>query len=349
MALLPIFEVRRINYMPSKKIIIPTLLVMLFGGWWYFSEFVQQKTKQPTPVLTGTTAEETLALDTDGDGLKDWEELLWKTDQKNPDTDGDGTTDNEEILAKRDPRKPWPNDEITLPSPDATDGTATAMADDGENITAKLAQNFAAAYFSRKMASGPNGNTPLEKDDLSNQVFSDIARTITQEGVIDNTPRFSAKDFRIFAFTSDNDARTYIDALGDIFKSADFPQKSDIEAISDAIAKQEKGLEGVKDLELYRDGYKKLAEAMQTLSVPQSFLETHIAMANNFWRLGLYLEEFIAMETDPIKGMIALNGYSKEGMQSIELLKKIVGEIKTKHFSFSQEEGGSEFNKYLNI
>jgi len=47
------------------------------------------------------------ALDTDGDGLTDQEELLLGTDPKNPDTDGDGLTDGEEVkVYKTDPLNP---------------------------------------------------------------------------------------------------------------------------------------------------------------------------------------------------------------------------------------------------
>lgn len=46
-----------------------------------------------------------MALDTDGDGMKDWEEALWKTDPNKTDTDGDGTSDSDEIKLNRDPLK----------------------------------------------------------------------------------------------------------------------------------------------------------------------------------------------------------------------------------------------------
>ncbi len=40
-----------------------------------------------------------LKKDSDGDGLADWEEVLWDTDPNNPDTDGDGIKDGEDVLA----------------------------------------------------------------------------------------------------------------------------------------------------------------------------------------------------------------------------------------------------------
>lgn len=43
--------------------------------------------------------------DSDGDGLKDWEELLWGTDIHNPDSDGDGMNDGDEVNAARNPKE----------------------------------------------------------------------------------------------------------------------------------------------------------------------------------------------------------------------------------------------------
>lgn len=56
--------------------------------------------------------------DTDGDGLKDWEEELYKTDPLNPDTDGDGYIDGEEINSGHNPLVKAPNDkQVFFPLP----------------------------------------------------------------------------------------------------------------------------------------------------------------------------------------------------------------------------------------
>jgi len=50
--------------------------------------------------------------DTDNDGLKDWEENLYKTDLLNPDTDADGYLDGEEINSSHNPLVKGPGDEL---------------------------------------------------------------------------------------------------------------------------------------------------------------------------------------------------------------------------------------------
>lgn len=54
------------------------------------------------------------AGDTDGDGLKDWEEVLWKTDPNNSDTNGNGIPDGEEVNLGKNPLTSLPFDEETL-------------------------------------------------------------------------------------------------------------------------------------------------------------------------------------------------------------------------------------------
>jgi len=44
-------------------------------------------------------------IDSDKDGLFDWQEVFYGTDPKNPDSDGDGTLDGEEVKLKRNPLK----------------------------------------------------------------------------------------------------------------------------------------------------------------------------------------------------------------------------------------------------
>jgi hypothetical protein len=50
-----------------------------------------------------TVAEPKNPDDPDGDGLMNWEELVWHTDPNNPDTDGDGISDGDEVRARSNP------------------------------------------------------------------------------------------------------------------------------------------------------------------------------------------------------------------------------------------------------
>ncbi|MCR4311641.1 MAG: hypothetical protein NUV54_03715, partial [Candidatus Taylorbacteria bacterium] len=101
--------------LPSKKILQLALVLGIIGLFTYFFVYKTKKEVYTAP-LTVQKSEESplLAKDSDSDGLKDWEEQLWKTDPLNPDTDGDGTPDGAEIKSGRNPLVAGPNDKLDL-------------------------------------------------------------------------------------------------------------------------------------------------------------------------------------------------------------------------------------------
>ena len=84
-----------------QKILIGGTIILLAGIWllWFVGGKALDKK------MASALPEKIAQIDTDQDGLADWEEVLWQTDKNNPDTDGDGTSDGEEITASRDPKK----------------------------------------------------------------------------------------------------------------------------------------------------------------------------------------------------------------------------------------------------
>ncbi len=338
------------NYLPSKKFVLVVLAismvalaVIMFQFFPFNSKEVAQKNDEDE-----ARAEllQKLQGDSDGDGLRDWEEVLWKTDPQKNDTDGDGTPDNDEILVRRDPKIPGPGDEIKgIPASVLENVSATISTE--RNLTAELAKDFTSSYFIRKMASVSESNELKDKETLQEQVFTSIANTIETENTIDRTPQYTEENFIIIPEISSKNTRTYINALGALFRDALFPEKNEMEIISEVASGQ--NLESLQNLPVYSKAYQKLAEEMKMIPVPKNHAETHVRMANNFWRLGGYLQELSLFQTDPVKGLAALVGYSQESAQAWELLKIVMSEIKAQNISFSVNEGGAEFNKYADI
>jgi hypothetical protein len=88
-------------------VVIILAIALIIGGLVLVWKYPNKKS------LSGTKYEENLQ-DSDNDGLKDWEEELYKTDLHNPDTDGDGYLDGEEVNSDHNPLIKAPGDKLTF-------------------------------------------------------------------------------------------------------------------------------------------------------------------------------------------------------------------------------------------
>ncbi|MEK7541563.1 MAG: hypothetical protein AAB533_01815, partial [Patescibacteria group bacterium] len=88
----------RISALSSRaRVVLVVFVVLGLGGGLFF--VVRMRGGPYAPQVAALTR------DQDADGLKDWEEGIFRTDPQNPDTDADGTPDGEEIKQNRDPLK----------------------------------------------------------------------------------------------------------------------------------------------------------------------------------------------------------------------------------------------------
>lgn len=81
--------------------VVVTVIVLagVYGIWRGVRPYLFPEEVSPTE----TAQEGDVSQDSDGDGLADLVENLYKTDPNNPDTDGDGVSDGEEVQAGRNP------------------------------------------------------------------------------------------------------------------------------------------------------------------------------------------------------------------------------------------------------
>ena len=107
-----------INEYLSQKIILSLAfaLIVILGAY-YFGVYKGRPISYQKGGGSGLVAkngggDNFLQGDADKDGLKYWEEALWKTDPNNPDTDGDGTSDGQEVKEGRDPNVAGPDDKL---------------------------------------------------------------------------------------------------------------------------------------------------------------------------------------------------------------------------------------------
>ena len=94
-----------INLRNKKLLVFFASVLVFFLMFFAFNKYKNSKLNYVSSIKNSSSqeiAEKIILKDSDNDGLKDWEEVLWKTDPNNPDSDGDGMNDNEEVLSERD-------------------------------------------------------------------------------------------------------------------------------------------------------------------------------------------------------------------------------------------------------
>jgi hypothetical protein len=90
------------QYLPSKHFVKFFSITILVGFLAFLLlKFIDRKTEVSQDIQNIATREIIEELDTDNDGVKDWEEALWGLDLDNPDSDEDGILDGQEIEMRR--------------------------------------------------------------------------------------------------------------------------------------------------------------------------------------------------------------------------------------------------------
>ncbi|KKT21354.1 MAG: Thrombospondin type 3 repeat superfamily protein [Parcubacteria group bacterium GW2011_GWB1_43_8] len=297
-------------YLPNKKIwFLLVFILLIFAGWFYFSgyknkqaEYVAEEEKSSLAVVLEQTSQ--LDADTDGDGLKDWEELLWKTDPNKADTDGDGTNDNEEITLNRNPLKAGPDDKIS----DKEDLVAQekAVSDSKQNtLTAAYARKFLTDYMTLKQQKGVL--TEEDKQSLV-QSFMDNIEPLT---VAD---KYSMADIKITGDTSDS-IKKYASEMKKIFIDEKQGLVSEPEVFKTLMKSIQSGEDFQKDIDNlnYSIGkYEELIKGLIGIIVPEGLSENHLEAINAFNNVKFAIKNMTLASTDPVKAVTGRKLYDNE-------------------------------------
>ncbi len=250
-------------------------------------------------------------IDTDKDGLKDWEEGLISTDPKNPDTDGDGTPDGAEVSASRDPRKAGPNDKITTNSTNETSSTNS----EDNTLTGQVSRDFFSQYLLAK-----KGGVEITPD-VALQIAQSVMQNIKTDEV--TTKEYAVKDIIMIPDTEESKTN-YVNTFIGILKK--YPPKSNTNELDIILVALESQKESdIQKLDPIILAYKKILAETLKIPVPKSVVPDHMIYLNALYAVHKDISEMREMINDPIRGYIAYAHYQKnvlllkigfEGIQS---------------------------------
>src|SRR3989344_3766197 len=334
------------GYLPSKNFIaiIGSAIVVVFAG--YFASFVWKTGYVAEAVIQNTTkSDKNLAVDinadtnadTDGDGLKNWEEILWKTDTNKTDTDGDGMTDNDETKNGRDPtvtRSPLANgswsDELQKPekSDDPANGT----------VTGQFVEDFMKKYMGSKTAVGGAA--------LPEKVITELVNSATanlQKNTASYKDEYAKKDINI---SKSADPKKYLNnlarALNENFKNISESELKVMESFSDT-----RDPAKLETLTNYILAYKTTVDFMKKEPVPNTYADLHLELLNSMQNTMLAAQNMQKMPLDPVLGLIGVNLYYAEVGRARQYLAALKAQTEMDKIAFADNEPGAFFNQYF--
>jgi hypothetical protein len=259
-------------------------------------------------------------IDSDNDGLRDWQESLWGTDKNNNDTDGDGAKDGEEIEKGRDPGVAGPDDSLEKTrgiSAASVTAFSASVSTDPNNVSTSVSRDLFAKFMSLQSSGNLNDSSQAE---LVSSVIDDI-----NPGSI--PPRYAITDVRI-ADTNKASLKAYGNESARIIMflqsaaSRNAPNESVLAAYTGAI------------------------EKLKALPAPGTLGLTHLQILNNFNASHQMLLILVDYQNDPVKGLVALRSLQTNTDNAAELFTSVASELKNNGILFDSTEAGYIWNNY---
>lgn len=260
--------------------------------------------------------------DSDNDGLKDWEELTWKTDPCIPDTDKDGYLDGEETAAGYNPLQPSPGDKLPdrEVSPRALPG----------NLTQSLAKNLAQKTVEGQIQPMTN-ETDFDALSANHPVISKAIQEVIDQSYEEFTlPNISDEEIVISDNNSSEAIQFYRQQVsqtmnkwaGEIGIDRGELFETETHLFYEAIRSRD-----FTEINKYIKFHEKIYDEIKKIPVPSEFKDTHKAQLGIFWIMNNIYKAIRQIDADPIKTTLALEQYEAVNNLSLQLAEEIFNRL----------------------
>ncbi len=230
--------------------------------------------------------------DQDEDGLKDWEESLWKTDADNPDSDGDGTKDGEEVAKNRNPNLAGPNDILV--------SATIPRGSNPEDVTAT--QNLSEELLAKYIAAKQTGQKP---DALTEQQI--IQSVLSNPEVLKPPRTYTEAELSITQDNSELALRLYGNAMGAIIAKYPIAAGSEIGILGKAISTQNP--KELEKLDPVISQYEKILSETLAVTVPKDILPLHLEFLNSLSAFSTSIKNMKKALSDSVVTLASLSTY----------------------------------------
>ena len=292
--------------LPSKKVLITivsiiVLILVLFLGSKYkkaASTKVDQEFGATIPAVPAEVLKQAFDVDTDQDGISDWEESLWATDPKQKDTDGDGISDGAFILAQRARMRETMPPDISLPQSES--------------------EVFDRQFFATIAYLEQSGELTEERK----KSLSDIYTTYVMQPINVGMTR---EDIKIVSDDQIN-MRNYL------LQIDDFLAKNELIPSQMAEFMQSVRFGSVSD-ELYGSiviPYGRMIDTLKNMPVPEKFVNNHLALLNAvaIFKVGV-LDGLGKVADEPVYALRAVAQFKDAGQAVIDAVTSLQQTLST--------------------
>lgn len=324
-----------LKFLSKKNIKIILLIIALTGFFFLIYEKKFNKNygyNKEGKKAANNLKKEYLNKDSDNDGLKDWEETLWKTDLNNSDTDNDGTFDGEEISLNRDPLVKGPDDFLK------NNLEENATSTENLNLTQRIGRDFLFNYLSIK---NMEDLSQEEKNNLITEMLKKLNAGALQT-------KYTIGDLKITGDNSDENIKNYINSLGQVFKSFNALSKNDLGIFAEILSNEEENPDKLKELATNRLFYENAVYEMLKITVPSNYQNIHLGIMNNFYGAAQALSKMEGTYEDPAQAIIGFKEYMNESESSVKIFKSFKQKTARDGVEINKNESGYIFwEKYF--
>lgn len=265
--------------------------------------------------------------DSDNDGLKDWEESLWKTDPNLRDTDKDGTSDSDEVKQNRNPTVKGPKDKLV----DYPLVTSKNTFENNQKLdyTARFARDVFSRYMTLKQAGVPI--TPAEQEHLAELIAEDYEGGVPAK-------RYKESDLKIGPDDSSISIKIYGNEMGLAIFANSFGSRNEGVILKESLEKDDPRI--AEELLKISGAYKKILGESLKVIVPPSAVPIHLKVLNAYSEIIVIIDGMAKVFDDPLTSLIAIKNYQPATLNLSNAFADAKKYFRDRGIFYTREEAG---------